>query len=180
MFAARRTAASTRQLLRNQQPRRFASHHAEPVNEGFGPSFYITIGSFASAYLLYRISQSNENSGSESFISGLISKWTPSQEVFEQRNAIRTAVMEKAAHDRHLLQSQGPRQAYELMQPDLMNAGSPYNVSPGSQADLSAVVAHYKRQNEEMEEARVARMKDGKVVSVYDVERTTPLDDPRK
>lgn len=61
-----------------------------------------------------------------------------------------------------------------------MNAGSPYNVSPGSQADLSAVVAHYKRQNEEMEEARVARMKDGKVVSVYDVERTTPLDDPRK
>lgn len=62
----------------------------------------------------------------------------------------------------------------------LMNGGSPYNVSPGSQADLSAVVAHYKRQNQEMEEARVARMKDGKVVSVYDVDRTTPLDDLRK
>ena len=50
----------------------------------------------------------------------------------------------------------------------MMNAGSPYNVSPGSQADLSKVVAHYERQNKDMEASRVARMKDGKVVSLYD------------
>lgn len=38
MFFARRSVASVRPLLRNQQPRRFASHaaHAEPVNEGVG------------------------------------------------------------------------------------------------------------------------------------------------
>lgn len=81
-------------------------------------SFYITVGSLASAYLLYRLSKSNQESGSESWISGLISKWTPSQEDFEKRNAIHTTLLEKAAADRHLLQSQGPREAYELRQPE--------------------------------------------------------------
>ncbi|OQE32861.1 hypothetical protein PENFLA_c001G02425 [Penicillium flavigenum] len=167
MFPARRSAPSTRQLLRTQ--RRWGSHAAhEPVNEGFGRSFYVTCGSIASAYLLYRVSQSNEKSGEPSWISGLISKWAPSQEVFEQRNAIHTAMMEKAATDRHLLGSQGPPEAFALRQPDMMNAGSPYNVSPGSQADLSHVVAHYQRKNQEIEESRVARMKDGKVVSIYE------------
>ncbi|KAK4870404.1 hypothetical protein LT330_004752 [Penicillium expansum] len=167
MFAARRSAPLTRQLLRTQ--RRWGSHAAhEPVNESFGRSFYVTCGSIASAFALYHVSKSNEESGSPSWISNLISKWTPSEEVFEQRNAIHTAIMEKAASDRHLLGSQGPAEAFALRQPDMMNAGSPYNVSPGSQADLSHVVAHYQRKNQEAEQSRVARMKDGKVVSLYD------------
>lgn len=81
-------------------------------------SFYVTVGSFASAYILYRVSQSNEDSGSESWISSLINKYTPSQEEFEKRNSIHTALLEKAAADRHLLQSQGPSEAYELRQPE--------------------------------------------------------------
>ncbi|KAJ5286853.1 hypothetical protein N7478_002539 [Penicillium angulare] len=170
MFAARCCAVSSRQVLRSQPPRRFGSSHAhaEPVNESFGRSFYVTIGSFASAYILYRISKSSQESGSESWIASLINKYTTPSEVLEQRNAIHTAILEKAAEDRHLLQSQGPREAYELMQPDLMNGGSPYNISPGSQADLSKVVAHYEKVNAEKEAVRVARMKDGKVVSLYD------------
>lgn len=44
---------------------------------------------------------------------------------------------------------------------------SPFNVAAGSQADLSAVAAHYERQNQKIEEARVERMKDGKG-SIYD------------
>ncbi|KAJ5782837.1 hypothetical protein N7457_004611 [Penicillium paradoxum] len=167
MFAARRSVPSTRQLLRSQ--RRWGSHAAhEPVNESFGRSFYVTVGSIASAYVLYRVTKSNEESGSPSWISSLISKWSPSQEVFEQRNAIHTAIMEKAAADRHLLGSQAAPEAYALRQTEMMNSGSPYNVSPGSQADLSHVVAHYQRKNQEMEDARVARMKDGKVVSLYE------------
>ncbi|KAJ5178035.1 uncharacterized protein N7500_000734 [Penicillium coprophilum] len=167
MFAATRSAPSMRQLLRTQ--RRWGSHAAHaPVNEGFGRSFYVTCGSIASAFLLYHVSKSNEESGSASWISNLITKWSPSQEVFEQRNAIHTAMMEKAASDRHLLGSQGPPEAFDLRQPDMMNAGSPYNVSPGSQADLSHVVAHYQRKNQQIEESRVARMKDGKVVSIYE------------
>jgi hypothetical protein len=46
--------------------------------------------------------------------------------------------------------------------------GKPYNVIPGSQADLSEVIAHYERENQKQEAARVARMKDGKVVSLYE------------
>jgi hypothetical protein len=48
------------------------------------------------------------------------------------------------------------------------NTSPPYNVPAGSSVDLSAVVAHYEQQNKQMEVARVARMKDGKVVSLYD------------
>ncbi|KAJ5458288.1 hypothetical protein N7475_009676 [Penicillium sp. IBT 31633x] len=167
MFAARRSAPLTQQLLRTQ--RRWGSHAAhEPVNESFGRSLYVTVGTVASVYILYRVSESNKESDSPSWISNLISKWSPSQEVFEQRNAIHTAIMEKAASDRHLLGSQGPPEAYTLRQPEILNSHSPYNVSPGSQVDLSHVVAHYERKNQESEEARVARMKDGKVVSLYD------------
>ncbi|CDM30864.1 hypothetical protein DTO013E5_489 [Penicillium roqueforti] len=167
MFAARRSAPSTRQLLRTQ--RRWGSHAAhEPVNEGLGRSFYVTSGTIASAFVLYHISKSIKESGEASWMTGLINKWTPSQEVFEQRNAIHTAIMDKAAFDRHLLGSQGPAEAFAHRQPEMLNAGSPFNVSPGSQADLSHVVAHYQRKNQEIEESRVARTKDGKVVSLYD------------
>ncbi|EAW15111.1 putative NADH-ubiquinone oxidoreductase 178 kDa subunit [Aspergillus clavatus NRRL 1] len=171
MSFARQSFASARQALRYQQPRRFASHaaHAEPVNESFGRSFYVTFGTFAAAYALYRVSQSTEQSGSQSWISSLIEKWTPSERVFEERNAVHTVLMEKAAHDRHLFLSQGPRATFELKQPEVsFNTSPPYNVPAGSSVDMSAVVAHYEREHQQMEEARVARMKDGKVVSLYD------------
>ncbi|PYH35419.1 putative NADH-ubiquinone oxidoreductase 178 kDa subunit [Aspergillus vadensis CBS 113365] len=172
MFFARRSVASARLLLRNQQPRRFdshAAHHAEPVNESFGRSFYVTFGTFASAFVLYQVAKSNDNSGSPSWITNLIHKWTPDEKIFEQRNAIHTAAMEKVAHDRHLFASQGPREFIELKQPEVsFSAVAPYNVAPGQSADLSHVVAHYQRQNQEMEASRVARMQDGKVVSLYE------------
>ncbi|KAF9894225.1 hypothetical protein FE257_007727 [Aspergillus nanangensis] len=175
MFSARRSVASARLLLRNQPPRRFGSHaaehghHAEPVNESVGRSFYVTVGTFASCYVIYRLSKSNQDSGSPSWISNLIDKYTPSEKVFEERNAIHTAAMEKAAHDRHLFHSQGPRATFELKQPEVsFHAVAPYNVPAGSDVDLSHVTAHYARENKEMEESRVARMKDGKPVSLYD------------
>ncbi|KAJ5677398.1 uncharacterized protein N7477_003031 [Penicillium maclennaniae] len=161
MFAARRFVASSRRVAAQQPPRRFGSHsaHAEPVNEGIGRSFYVTVGSIASAYILYRISKSTEDSGSESWVSGLISKFTPSEKDFEQRNAIHTALMEKAAADRHLLHSQGPRESYELRMPEMLNSRFPYNVAPGSQADLSKVKAYYERQNAEIEASGATREK---------------------
>ncbi|PWY71452.1 NADH-ubiquinone oxidoreductase 178 kDa subunit [Aspergillus heteromorphus CBS 117.55] len=160
MFFARRSVASARLLLRNQQPRRFASsHHAEPVNESFGRSFYVTVGTFASCFVLYRIVKSTEDAGAQSWISSLIEKYTPSQEVFEQRSAIRTAAMEKIAHDRHLFGSQGPRESFDLKQPEVsFNNSPPYNVIPGQSANLNHVIAHYEQKNLEQEQARVARM----------------------
>ena len=68
--------------------------------------------------MLYRLNKSSQESGSQSWISGLIQKYTPEEKVFEERNAIHTVAMEKAASDRHLFQSQGPREAFELKQPE--------------------------------------------------------------
>ncbi|KAJ9195466.1 hypothetical protein DTO166G4_3095 [Paecilomyces variotii] len=170
-----RSVAPARQALRRQQPRRFDSHaahhdhhHAGPVNEAFGPGFYISIATLASGYLLYRVSKAKQESGSESWITGLIQKWTPPEELWERRNAIRSAAMDKAAEDRHLFMSAAQPSTIELKDPDIFNAGSPYNVAAGTTADLSAVAAHYHKKNQAMEEARVARMKDGKVVSLYE------------
>ncbi|KKK16238.1 hypothetical protein P175DRAFT_0505632 [Aspergillus ochraceoroseus IBT 24754] len=172
MFFARRSVASARLMLRNQQPRRFdshAAHHAAPVNESFGRSFYVAVGTFASCFVLYRVTKSTEESGSQSWISGLIEKWTPSEQIFEQRNAIHTAAIEKAAQDRLLFFSQGPRPTYELKHQEVsFHPGPPYNVIAGEAADLTKVVAHYERENQEAETARVARMQDGKVVSLYE------------
>jgi hypothetical protein len=81
-------------------------------------SFYITVGTFAVSYALYRVHKSGQESGSESWLSRLITNWTPSEKTFEQRNAIHTVAMEKAAHDRHLFQSQGPAEAIDLNHPE--------------------------------------------------------------
>jgi hypothetical protein len=48
--------------------------------------------------VLYRISKASD----DSFISRLITKYSPDQKVFEERNAIHTAALEQAAADRHL------------------------------------------------------------------------------
>ncbi|EED16058.1 NADH-ubiquinone oxidoreductase 178 kDa subunit, putative [Talaromyces stipitatus ATCC 10500] len=169
MFVVRRSAAPVRQLLR-QQPRRFESHaahdhhHHGPVNESFGPSFYVAVSTFAAGFLLYRISKSSE----DSFISRLITKYSPDQKIFEERNAIHTVALEEAAADRHLFVGQGHQEYVDLRSNEVFNTGSPFNVAPGSQADLNAIAAHYRKYNQDLEKDRVARTKDGKVVSVFD------------
>ena len=49
------------------------------------------------------------------------------------------------------------------------NVRSPWNVAAGRDSvDLSALTAHYKEQDRLQEEARLSRLKDGKVVTAYD------------
>ncbi|BCS21351.1 putative NADH-ubiquinone oxidoreductase 178 kDa subunit [Aspergillus puulaauensis] len=171
MILARRSVAPARLLLRNQQ-RRFdshAAHHAAPVNESFGRSFYVAVGTFAGCFALYQFSKPTKGSDSKSWFTGLIEKWTPSEKIFEERNAIHTAAAEKAAQDRHLFLSRSASDVYELKSPETsFQPGHPYNVVAGSKADLSHVIAHYEQKNQKLEEARVARMQDGKVISIYD------------
>lgn len=49
----------------------------------------------------------------------------------------------------------------------LMNAGGRFNVSPGSQADLSKVVAHYEQRNKDIDASRIARMQ-GREISIHE------------
>ena len=54
----------------------------------------------------------------------------------------------------------------------IFNTGSPINMTAGnSSGDLRPVIAHYQRRQATMEENRQARMKDGKVQSLYDDDR---------
>ncbi|KAL4883649.1 hypothetical protein BJY04DRAFT_184051 [Aspergillus karnatakaensis] len=171
MVLARRSVASARLMLRNQQPRRYGSHsahHAEPVNESFGPSFYIAAGSFVSLFALYKYTSSRDPE-SKHWLTSLVEKYSQSEKVLEERNALHTAAIERAAQDRLLFNSAPPSTHYELKHPEAsFQPGLPFNVIPGNHADLSHVIAHYERKNQEKETARVARMQDGKVVSIYE------------
>ncbi|PGH10779.1 hypothetical protein AJ79_05252 [Helicocarpus griseus UAMH5409] len=174
MFAARRAVAPTRALLR-QQPRRFASsheehHHAEPVNESFGRGFYIFLASVPVGLALYKYSTSDPNK--KPFMTRLIEDWFPSESMWEARNHLHTKAIEQAAIDRQLFHSQHEAVRIELSCPEIFNTGSPINVPAGNgSADLTKVVAHYQEKNRKTEEDRVARMKDGKVISLYDSDR---------
>ncbi|KAK2799014.1 hypothetical protein FQN50_008641 [Emmonsiellopsis sp. PD_5] len=176
MFLARRAAAPARTLLRRQQPCRSGSsaahdhHHAEPVNETFGRGFYLSIASVPVGILLYNYSTSDPEK--TPWITRLIEDSFPKESMWERRNAIHTAAIEQAAQDRHLFQSQNDPVNIGLSCPEVFNTGSPMNVPAGNgSADLTAVVSHYQMRNKKTEEQRVARMKDGKVVSLYDDDR---------
>ena len=55
----------------------------------------------------------------------------------------------------------------------MFNAGSPINVAAGEgKADMEELMRYYKEKNEILEQNRVADMKDGKVVSVYERSET--------
>jgi hypothetical protein len=85
-------------------------------------SFYVAVGTFASAFALYHFTKATKESGSQSRISSFIEKWTPSEKTFEQRNALHTAAVEKAASDRHLFISQDLKSNYELRNPEYVHA----------------------------------------------------------
>ncbi|OJD23857.1 hypothetical protein ACJ73_04789 [Blastomyces percursus] len=170
MFSSRGAAVSARALLRRQQPRRLASsasHHAEPVNENFGRGFYIFLASVPIGLALYNYSTSDPSS--KPWMTRLIENYSPKESMWEQRNALHTAAIERAAADRHLFHSQSASLNLELSFPEAFNTGGCMNVPAGNaHGDLTAVVAHYQAKNKKIEEERVARMKDGKVVSIYE------------
>ncbi|KAK2738624.1 hypothetical protein FQN57_006942 [Myotisia sp. PD_48] len=173
MFLARRaTAPARRALLHRQQPRRFDSHsahghHAEPVNEHFGPGFYVAVASIPVGLALYKYTTSDPNT--QPWLTRIISHYADNESEWERRNALHTLAIERAADDRHLFFSQSQSTTIDLSCPELFNSGSPINMSAGNSAgDLTKVVEFYEKKREAMETARVARMKDGKVQSIYD------------
>ncbi|KAF3893282.1 hypothetical protein GY631_3754 [Trichophyton interdigitale] len=169
MFLARRATAPARRALVQRQPRRFDSHsaHHEPVNEHLGRGFYIAVASIPVGLALYKYSTSDASS--KPWLTRAIETFTASEAVLERNNALHTRAIEEAAADRHLFHSQNPPLTIDMSFPELFNTGSPINMSPGrSSGDLSAVVAHYEKRQADMEKARVGRMKDGKVQSLYE------------
>ncbi|KIV90238.1 hypothetical protein PV10_07567 [Exophiala mesophila] len=181
---ARAVARPLRQHFQ-RTPRRYASDHAShghghgaghgesafhaesgPATESFGRGFYISIASIPIFYVLYSVASSPK----DNVISRLIKTFETSQEEESRKNVIHTTMMEQAAADRQLFAG-SPRDTTgsPMRYPEAFNVRSPWNVAAGRDSvDLSALTAHYKEQDRLQEEARVSRLKDGKVVTAYD------------
>ncbi|KAF3482103.1 uncharacterized protein GIQ15_04862 [Arthroderma uncinatum] len=171
MFLARRAVGPARRaLLQRQQPRRFDSHsahHHEPVNEHLGRGFYVAVASIPIGLALYKYSTSDASA--KPWLTSVIEAFTENKAALERSNALHTRAIEQAGADRHLFASEVSPLTIDLSFPELFNTGSPINMSPGnSSGDLTAVVAHYEKRQAEMEKARIGRMKDGKVQSLYE------------
>ncbi|OIW35586.1 hypothetical protein CONLIGDRAFT_627620 [Coniochaeta ligniaria NRRL 30616] len=132
------------------------SHHAAPKDEPLGAAFYLALGAIPLSIFFYTISRPGED-GKESAISSLIGKYTAMQETWSERNALRTAMVEQAAHDKHLLYNAPRNKHVELKFPEVFHAGSPFNVPAGHNANLDKVVEHYRQQHLDEEERKATK-----------------------
>ena len=83
-------------------------------------AFYVAIGAIPLSIFFYSISRPNED-GKPTGIAGLIQKYTDLSETWQERNANRTAMIEQAAHDRHLLYNAPRNKHIELKFPEYVS-----------------------------------------------------------
>ncbi|KAK5062478.1 hypothetical protein LTR84_004550 [Exophiala bonariae] len=185
-YVSRGARAAARPLRRSvqRQTRRYDSHHAPhgheeahhgesafhvahgPANESFGRGFYISLASIPLFAAIYVVA-TNPN---DNFVYRLVKRYEIGQEVEERKNLIHQRLMEQAAADRQLFAST-PRDSSSppIRYPEVFNHGSPWNVAAGQGgADLNALTKFYHEKAQAQEEERLSRLKDGKVVSVYE------------
>ncbi|KAF2270490.1 NADH:ubiquinone oxidoreductase 17.8kD subunit, partial [Lojkania enalia] len=150
MQSLRRTVVSTARKGRTtlpRQPRRYAHdehHHAQPVNESFGKGFWIPIALIPLGYGLYQVSRYADNE--KPLLTRVIDKYTELQEQRALRNDLHVQMIEQAGADRVLFNNTRPQEFIDLRFPEIMSAGSPYNVPAGSQANISHVIAKYRKE----------------------------------
>ncbi|MCJ1370323.1 hypothetical protein MMC20_001536 [Loxospora ochrophaea] len=181
MLHTRRQALCLAQRTHIRQQRRFDSsehsghssstsstdhgHHAEPTNESLGRGFYIGLALFPLTFAVYKFSRSSDDSGAESaqpFFTRIINSYSEYKEKWIQRNSLHTQMIEQAAHDRNLFQSSPGSKMVELKFPEIFNTGSPHNVPAGHSANLDELIAHYRKKNAEMEEAKLRKLDQSK------------------
>ncbi|KAL1657194.1 hypothetical protein SLS61_000236 [Didymella pomorum] len=151
MQALRRTApiaARTGRTTLSRQSRRYAhdehAHgHAGPVNESLGKGFFWSTIWIPVGMGLYLISQ---NSDSERpLLTRMMDKYAEAEEKRQKRNDIHVRMIEQAGEDRVLFMNAKPQEHVDMRFPEIMNAGSPYNVPAGSQVPLTAVIEKYQK-----------------------------------
>ncbi|RYP49655.1 hypothetical protein DL768_004697 [Monosporascus sp. mg162] len=159
---ARRTKPSTPRNTRSYASESHGHgdhhHHAAPqVAEGLGPAFYIFAGAIPVSWFVYSVSRPGENGEPSSF-----SRWLRGFEylsgTWQERNAIRTAAIEQAAHDKHLFLNSGKNPHIELKMPELIGSGSPYAVPAGHYPKLDHVTEHYRQKYAEEEERKAKKL----------------------
>jgi hypothetical protein len=168
MQSVRQTAARAARTARTNLPRqqrRYAhdSHHhgpQEPVNEHFGMGFYLPLSMIPAGYALYKASEPDEH-GNKPTLTRWMAKYIDMQDEWQRINDLHVRLVEEAGRDRQLfLHAQGS-ETVELQFPDQFNVGSPYNVSAGSQVDLTKVIQKYQREANEENERKLQQLRDG-------------------
>ncbi|KAH8675762.1 hypothetical protein BX600DRAFT_184829 [Xylariales sp. PMI_506] len=156
-----RAACVARRSVR--QARSYASdshgHHAAPqVEEGLGTAFFVFAGAVPVSFFAYSITRPGSN-GEPSSFTKFLHNFDYFKEESEVRNALRTQAMEQAAHDKHLFYYSGKNPHVDLKTPELINAGSPWNVPAGHRArGLEELTEHYRQQHLEEEERKVKKL----------------------
>lgn len=80
-------------------------------------AFYITVGAIPLSIFVYTISLPDAD-GKPKGLSSLIGRYTEMSETWNERNTLRTAMIEQAAHDKHLLYNAPRNKHIELKFPE--------------------------------------------------------------
>ncbi|KAF2806662.1 uncharacterized protein BDZ99DRAFT_500758 [Mytilinidion resinicola] len=171
MLSLRRTALASARTARAAVPRlrRSAHHdahhdaHHGPVNELFGPKFYIGVAAIPALLGLYYVSRSSD--GDRPFLYRYIDSYSEYKAFWAEQNDIHVKALERAGADRNLFIHSKGQQTVDLKFPDIFNrifnVGSPYNVPAGSSVNLDKLIAKYEKESYEAQEAKLQALKDG-------------------
>ncbi|KAL2886772.1 NADH ubiquinone reductase H+-translocating [Ceratocystis lukuohia] len=129
--------------------------HAAPVNESFGPGFYMLAAALPAGITLYQLSQPDAN-GTQPAITRYLQQYMALGDLWEERNKGHVAAVEEAARDRLLFFHQPRPHHYEVREIESLFAGSQRCVPPSMNVNLDKVTEHYRNLHHE-DEARKAR-----------------------
>ncbi|KAA8573771.1 hypothetical protein MFRU_001g03060 [Monilinia fructicola] len=129
-------------------------HHAGPKDESFGTGFFVVLAAIPISIGVYQYAQPSAD-GTPSGLTKLIDSYSQYKEKWAARNILHVSMLEQAAFDRNLFQSDTGSAHVNLRFPEQFNTGSPWNVPAGHRArDLETLVAHYEKINKESEEKK--------------------------
>ncbi|KAI2462799.1 hypothetical protein F4781DRAFT_418935 [Annulohypoxylon bovei var. microspora] len=131
-------------------------HHAPEVPEGLGSAFYVFAAAVPLGFLGYQLTRPGANGEPSS-----VTTWLRSFDYFndwEERNALRSNMLDQASHDKHLFLYAGKNPHVELKMPELIDSGSPWNVPAGFYPNLSHVTEHYRKQAADEEERKFQKL----------------------
>jgi len=130
-----------------------------------GTGFYATLAVIPAGWALYYASRKGSDN-SEPFFTRMISSATAGwNDQWAQQNAHHVQMLEQAGADRALFNYAQPVYHVDMRFPEMMNAGSPYNVPAGSQVNMDKVIAKYKKLANEDNERKLAAIRDNTVRS---------------
>ncbi|KAH6638450.1 hypothetical protein C7974DRAFT_306861 [Boeremia exigua] len=185
MQSLRRTAvaaARTSRTTLSRQTRRYAhdehAHgHAAPVNESLGRGFFWATIWIPAGMGLYLVSKNSDQD--RPFLTRLVDKYTELEEQRTKRNDLHVRMVEQAGEDRVLFNNAKPQEYVDMRFPEIMNAGSPYNVPAGSQVPMTSVIEKYQKLAYEDNERKLEALANDEIKSEQPFTKSQLRNSPR-